>query len=90
MDLQGVKTALDSQIIAPIVISKVSDDDNFKHIKDYLFNHPIFNATNEKGEDLPIYLSIKVISQVMGVYLRDKYLAKHPELNPDDIPSVNK
>lgn len=87
MDAQGVKTALDSQIIAPIVISRVSENDNFKHIKDYIFNNPIYNTVDESGAPVSLSLSIKVIAQVMGVYLRDKYLSKHPELNPEAIPS---
>jgi hypothetical protein len=87
MDMQGIKTALDAQIIAPIVISKISDNDDFKHIKDYIFTNPVYRTHDEAGAPVTLSLNIKVMAQVMGVYLRDKYLDKHPELNPEDIPT---
>jgi len=91
MDLQGVKTALDTQTIAPIVITKISANNNFKHIKDYLFNNPNYKSKDYKdkdGQPLVVALDMNKIAHVMGVYLRDKYLRKHPELNPEDIPDI--
>lgn len=88
MDLQGVTTALDTQIISPVVITKVSANDNFKHIKDYVFNNPIFKSKNPDGSDIIYPMDMGKVATIMGIYLRDKYLERHPEFNPDDIPSI--
>lgn len=83
MDKMGTKTALDAQLNAPMAISSRYNTDNFKHIKDYIFSNPFYR----KGEDVAIPLNLKIIADIMGVYLRDKYLEKNPHLNPEDIPS---
>src|SRR5580704_5447225 len=44
MDLIGIKTALDSQTIAPLVITEMSNGTSFNDIKNYIFKNPIFNA----------------------------------------------
>lgn len=88
MNKIGIKTALDSQTNAPVIIGMASNKESFNHIKDYIFNHPNYNVKAEGEDNITIPLNMNVIQNVMGIYLRDKYLAKHPELNPDDIPSV--
>jgi len=88
MDAEGIKSALDTQTIAPIVITKISENNDFKHIKDYAFNNPLYHGKNAAGADAQIAIDMDTISMVMGIYLRDKYLERHPELNPEDIPSI--
>jgi hypothetical protein len=89
MDKHLVKTALDAQSIAPLVISGCSRHDNFNDIKNFIFNNPIYRTTNSEGVSIELYLNISVVAQIMGVYLRDKYLELHPELDPDASTSGN-
>jgi hypothetical protein len=83
MDKHWVKTALDVQSIAPLVISGCSGHDNFNDIKNFIFNNPIYRTTNSERVPIELHLNISVVAQIMGVYLRDKYLELHPELDPD-------
>ena len=89
MDLIGIKTALDSQTIAPLVITEMSNDTSFNDIKNYIFKNPIFNAEIQ-GKKLFARLDITTVSNILGIYLRDKYLERHPHLNPAYIPSIGK
>jgi hypothetical protein len=88
MDVLGVKTALDSQTIAPLIINKVSTEDFFNNIKNYLFSNPIYRTTDANGGEIAVNLDMSTVSNVLGIYLRDKYLARHPELKPEDIPNI--
>lgn len=88
MDAHGIKTALDSQTFAPIIINKISNQDNFNKIKDYAFKNPYYKENENTEREIRIPLDMGTITNVMGIYLRDKYLERHPELNPDDIPST--
>ena len=82
-----IKTALDSQTKAPLVISEVSNESSFNSIKDFIFKNPYFK-TKINGTDVSVGLDMSTVSNIMGIYLRDKYLEKHPHLNPEDIPNV--
>lgn len=88
MDAEGIKTALDCQTYAPIVISKISNHASFNKIKDYAFKNPYYKENLEDGQEITVPLDMGTISNIMGIYLRDQYLKRHPELNPDDIPST--
>ncbi|BDQ11693.1 hypothetical protein [Sediminibacterium sp. TEGAF015] len=88
MDAEGIKTALDCQTFAPIVISKISNHASFNKIKDYAFKNPYYKEKLEDGQEITIPLDMGTISNIMGIYLRDKYLERHPELNPADIPTA--
>jgi hypothetical protein len=91
MDAIGVKTALDSQTIAPLVINKVSNEDSFIFIKNFIYKNPIYRTkTVSSEEEISVSLDMSTVSNILGIYLRDKYLAKHPDLNPQDIPNVIK
>ncbi|MDP1762474.1 MAG: hypothetical protein Q8L07_01220 [Sediminibacterium sp.] len=87
MNDEGIKTALDSQTMAPIVISKISNHNTFNAIKDYAFKNPYYKEILN-NEEIAVPLDMGTISNIMGIYLRDKYLQRHPELNPADIPST--
>jgi hypothetical protein len=86
MDIQGIKTALDAQTYAPIIISKISNQDSFNGIKNYAFKNPFYKEKNSSGEEISIPLDMGTITNIMGIYLRDKYLEKHPSLTLADIP----
>ncbi|MDP4252269.1 MAG: hypothetical protein Q8918_19395 [Bacteroidota bacterium] len=91
MDMQDITTALDSQIYAPIVISQVSNRSSFNPIKDFAFENPYYKEKDSDGNDTAsVRLDMDTIVNIMGIYLRDKYLEKHPHLKPgDNIPSVS-
>jgi len=76
----NVKTALDVQTTAPMVISNISNDDKFTSIKDFLYKNPQYKVKPE--EESVVSLDMNVITNIMGIYLRNKYLERHPELDP--------
>lgn len=52
-------------------------------IKNYIYYQPeVISLKNENGEDCQIRLSLNAIIRLMGISLRDLYLAKHPEVIP--------
>ncbi len=56
----------------------------YEPIKNYIYYQPeIITLKNEKGEDCQIHLSLNAIIRLMGIKLRDLYLAKHPEIIPE-------
>jgi len=75
MDDAKYKSALDVENNSFLVIMNQSDSDDFTKIKNYIYNNPVLKSNN-----ITIGLNINLVSQVMGIYLRDKYLEKHIEL----------
>lgn len=86
MNTAGIKTALDSQTMAPIIINEISSADSFNDIKNYIYRNPFYKTTIDQKE-VSVPLDMGMVSNIMGIYLRDKYLEKHTHLNPADIPS---
>lgn len=88
IESKNLMSALDVQIQCITVICEHNNDPDFKKIKDYIFQNPVY-----KFEDFEYPLSLSTANNIMGIYLRDKYFEKHPELrstepsfaNPDDI-----
>lgn len=80
------KTALDVQMYAPDVIFKMAESASFNTIKDFLYNNPYYKETNPEGQEIKIRLSLVTATELMGIYLRDKYLNKYPELRPIEPP----
>jgi len=54
----------------------------FNHIKNYLY----FNPDTVELAGAAVEVSMFTVVYVMGLYLRDIYLEKHPELLPDLEP----
>ena len=65
IDAQNPKTRLDVERLSFISFNANQTDNIFNPVKTYLYNHP------DAREFYP-YLA--------GVYIRDKYLSKHPEI----------
>ena len=76
IDSMAPKTALDVQDSCAMGILQLSRESIFKRIKDYIYHYPEYKINEGKS----IYLDMDIISKLMGIYLRDKYLEKHPEL----------
>lgn len=86
MDQHEIRSALDSQIFAPIVIANVSTKDSFKNIKDYIYKTPFYTVDKyQDTADYTVSLDMGTVANIMGIYLRDKYLEKNIHLNPEDI-----
>ncbi len=75
LEKQKYKTALDVETNSGLTIYGMSDLDSFTKIKNYIFNNPIY-----KTSEYEIGLSLNLVIQIMGIYLRDKYLDLHPKL----------
>lgn len=86
MNAQGIKTALDSQTYAPMAVTQLSSTDSFNKIKDYAFKNPYYKEVGENGIDISVPLDMGTITNILGIYLRDKYLERNVHLNPADIP----
>lgn len=82
-----IKTALDVQNASPIVINNYSSNTDFNSIKNYIFKSPSYKVTTTEG-DVFVNLDFNTIINIMGIYLRNKYLDLHPNLNPNDIPTL--
>jgi hypothetical protein len=89
MESHNIKSALDSQVLAPLVIANHASQDSFKKIKDHLYNNPFYKYENQKGELISLQMDMQRVCQIMGIYLRDKYLAIHPEFKSEDIPDLH-
>jgi hypothetical protein len=60
-------------------------NDIFNPVKNYIYYSPdkIERYDPEHGENRMIELSLPALLNVMGVYLRDIYIQRHPEIeNP--------
>lgn len=78
MESKGFKSGLDVQDYARVLLLTKSVDDNFVNIKNFIFQNPIFKT--EQGE---LSLDLSLCIQIMGIYLRNKYFEKHPNLKND-------
>lgn len=76
MEKQNFKSALDVQNYATIIPIRNFNLDEFIDIRNYIYQHPVYKIID--GSELSV--NAQVISQVIGVYIRDKYFEKHPEL----------
>lgn len=80
IDQKQFKTALDVHEFAPmLMLDYFNNTEVFNSVKDYMYKNPIYKV---KTGDLESQVSMDThnITMVMGIYLRNKYLAKYPEL----------
>ena len=78
LKLYSIKTPLDVQTYSPIVVSKFSNNNSFDRIKNYIFENPFYKGKNIDGYEIEITLDMGTVSNIMGIYLRNKYLEKYP------------
>lgn len=76
MEKQNFKSGLDVQNYANTIIFREFHNDGFIHIRNYMFQNPVFKPKD--SAEIPVNNSN--INQIMGIFLRDKYFEKHPEL----------
>lgn len=70
-----IKSPLDVETVAPLVINMNATLDSFTAVKNFIYNMPVYKRGSESTP-----LDLGKISQILGIYLRDQYLAKFPEL----------
>lgn len=73
------KSLLDIENQSFSSISDSQDKDWMTPVKDFIYNNPKFENTD---------LNIDVIIFIGGIYLRDKYLEKYPELIPKETVKI--
>ena len=66
IDDEEPKLKYDVELAAIKSISALADKDYMQFLKVYFYNHPSRNMQN--------------VAPTLGVYIRDKYLEKHPEI----------
>ena len=76
------KIPYDVEEFAINIIFKNTGSDKFNPIKNFIYYSPETVVMNdlETNEEMEIRLSMPGLLNVMGIYLRDKYMDKHPEL----------
>lgn len=63
-----------------VLLSKISEP-MFNDIKSYIYYQPSsVKLKDEQGIEKDVPISLMSIIHLMGIELRDKYLAKHPEI----------
>lgn len=80
MEKQDFKSSLDVQEYAISIVIGLFNTDAFIHIRNYLFQNPVYRTST--GTELT--LSTANIYQIVGIFIRDKYFEKHPELRNID------
>jgi hypothetical protein len=73
------KSGLDVQNYANVVLIEKSLEDGFTHIKNYIFQNPIYRVSDSQE----VTLDLGLVTQIMGIYLRNKYFEKYPDLKSD-------
>ena len=71
IEKKGFKSPLDVQTYSEKLILLNFNSDAYLKIKNHIYYNPVFDST-------PV--SVKTMATVMGIYLRDKYLKMHKEL----------
>lgn len=71
IEKRNFKSPLDVQEFAERIIMAKFNSDEFIDIKNKIYFHPQFEGQS---------ITIRTMSVVMGLYLRDKYLSKYPNM----------
>jgi len=79
MESKSLKTGLDVQNFSNLLLTEKTIEDEFTHVKQYIFQNPVIKGS----EDNPFPLDLSVAIQVMSIYLRNKYFEKYPDLKKD-------
>lgn len=72
---QDIKSPLDVENIAPLIININSQLDSFTPVKNFIYNRPLY-----KSGDQQTPLDVAKVAQIVGIYLRDLYFEKFPEI----------
>ena len=76
MEERHFESGLDVQDYCRLILFDKFDNKELVPIRNFIFNHPVYNAS----DTVSITLNSWVAISIMGIYLRNKYFEKHPEL----------
>lgn len=77
------KTALDVENLSFAILRTHSDKDSFVGLKNWVYNAPVQALETEDGRVEKKEVSLDDVLYVLSIPLRDKYLAKHPEIKEE-------
>lgn len=77
MQSQGFKSGLDVQNYCTILLNERINDTDLIPVKDYIFSKPEYIISDQNKVPLDMTVAITI----MGIYLRNKYFEKYPELH---------
>jgi len=74
---QDFKSGLDVQNYCSVMLNeRIIEDDALIPVKNYIYTNPIYKI--DDNTSIPLDLTVSVT--IMGIYLRNKYFEKYPEL----------
>ena len=77
------KTALDVEDLAGEILMLNLNSEIFNELKIWVYNSPTRKLKNQEGEEVDHIVSMGDICIVLGLPLRDMYLAAHPEIQTE-------
>lgn len=77
------KTALDVEDLAGEILMLNLNSEIFNELKIWVYNSPTRKLKNQEGEEVDHIVSMGDICIVLGLPLRDMYLAAHPEIKTE-------
>lgn len=78
LEEKSPKTGFDVDEQSTILLTQMTLDARFNPIKNYIFHNPVYR----KGT-FECNLHMLIVIQIMGLYLRNRYFQRYPELNED-------
>lgn len=60
---KNIKTALDVQTLAPIIIGSFSEQNEFNEIKNYIYKNPVYRTKSQEGS--PIEVTLENLPKVL-------------------------
>jgi len=87
LEILNLKTPYDIEDKSTSIIFGNLSNEMFNDIKNFIYYSPekIEMTDPDTSEKRNIEITLSAILNVMGVYLRDKYFEKHPEINMGDF-----
>lgn len=71
------KTAYDVERYATEACLRISDDDIFNGMKDFVYNAPSYKVEGEDGKEHPYDLTLEDVCFILSIPLRDRYLKEN-------------
>lgn len=73
---EKVTVPIDIENAIMLIFYNEYDTEKFTPIKNFIFNNPVYTKDNSNTE-----INVSVIIKAMAIYMRNKYLERHPEIN---------
>lgn len=86
LDSKKPATAYDVEKESFTILLMSSTEPEFNDLKNYIYNSPALKTADGK----PYEVTLPDVCFVISLCLRDEFLKRHPEINPDDYPDITK